>query len=147
MTQVTVRQAAELVGISRQAMYRCLASGRVSATVGHDGEKRIDTAELLRVFGELQTPGQPEAKVPDRSRQATTTPEQSVSVNLQVELVELRAELRVRDAQVQAQAAEIEMLKERVEELRHDRSVMSAWLERAQRLLPAPSKRKKGGKD
>ena len=146
MAQVTVRQAAELVGISRQAMYRCLASGRVSATVGHDGEKRIDTAELMRVFGELQTPGQSEAKVPDRSRQATATPEQSVSVNLQMELVELRAELRVREAQVQAQAAEIEMLKQRVEELRHDRSVMSAWLESAQRLLPAPSKRKKGGK-
>ena len=47
----------------------------------------------------------------------------------------------------EAQAAEIEMLKDRIEELRHDRSVMATWLESAQRLLPAPSKRKKGGKD
>lgn len=147
MPPVTVRQAAELVGLSRQAMYRCISSGRVSATVGHDGEKRIDTTELMRVFGQLLTPGQSESKVPDSSRQATATPEHSVSVNLQMELVELRAELRVREAKVQAQAAEIEMLKQRVEELRHDRSVMSAWLERAQRLLPAPSKRKKGDKD
>lgn len=146
MALVTVRRASELVGMSRQAMYRCLASGRVSATVGHDGEKRIDTAELMRVFGELQTPEQSESKAADRSRQATATPEQSVSVNLQMELVELRAELRVRDAQVQAQAAEIAMLMQRIEELRHDRSVMTEWLESAQRLLPAPSKRKKAGK-
>lgn len=142
MAQVTVRQAAELVGLSRQAMYRCISSGRVSATVGHDGEKQIDTTELMRVFGALQTTGQSEQKAPNHPRQTTATPEQSVSVNLQMELVELRAELRIRDTQIQAQAAEIEMLKQRIEELRNDRSVLSAWLESAQRLLPAPSKGK-----
>ena len=147
MALVTVRQAAELAGISRQAMYRCIASGRVSATVGHDGEKQVDTSELLRVFGRLQTPEQSKDRPPDQVRQTPSTPGQTGSVNLQMELVELRAELRVRDAQIQAQAAEIAALKERIEELRHDRSTLSAWLEQMQRLLPAPGKgRKKTGK-
>lgn len=147
MAQVTVRQAAELAGISRQAMYRCIASGRVSATIDHDGEKQVDTSELLRVFGRLQTPGQTDDRPPNQVRQATETPGQPGSVNLQMELVELRADLRVRDAQIQAQAAEIAALKERIEELRHDRITLSAWMEQMQRLLPAPNKgRKKAGK-
>ena len=119
----------------------------MSATVGHDGEKQVDTSELLRVFGRLQTPEQSKDRPPDQVRQTPSTPGQTGSVNLQMELVELRAELRVRDAQIQAQAAEIAALKERIEELRHDRSTLSAWLEQMQRLLPAPGKgRKKTGK-
>ena len=54
MTQLTVRQAAEHIGVSRQTMFRYIQQGRVSSTLSRDGEKQIQVAELLRVFGELQ---------------------------------------------------------------------------------------------
>lgn len=59
MAQLPLRQAAKQVGVSRQTVYRMVKDGRLSATVGADGQKVVDTAELLRVFGRLE-PGQVE---------------------------------------------------------------------------------------
>ncbi len=61
MTQLTVRQAAEQVGVSRQTMFRKIQRGEVSATVDHHGQKQIDSAELLRVFGVEQAVVSPAA--------------------------------------------------------------------------------------
>lgn len=63
MPLLSLREAARQVGVSRQTMYRMVGEGKVSATVGHDGQKVVDTAELLRVFGRLeprQSPATPE---------------------------------------------------------------------------------------
>lgn len=68
MAQMTVRQAAEQVGVSRQTMFRKIKDGTVSATVDHQGQKQIDSAELLRVFGALQAPGVAPATGNDRQR-------------------------------------------------------------------------------
>lgn len=60
MAVLTLRDAARQVGVSRATIYRAVKEGRLSATVRpHDGQKLVDTAELLRVFGSL-TPRQPE---------------------------------------------------------------------------------------
>jgi hypothetical protein len=64
MASLTLREAARQVGVSRQTVYRLVKQGRLSATVGHDGQKLVDTAELLRVFGSL-TPRQPETVTQD----------------------------------------------------------------------------------
>jgi hypothetical protein len=66
MAELTLRQAAQQVGVSRQTMFRMANDGRLSVTVrsdptrhGSDGKagegsiKVVDTAELLRVFGRL----------------------------------------------------------------------------------------------
>ena len=73
MAEVTLRQAAAMVGVNRQTVYRMVKEGRLTATLrpdptrpGPDGTKGeghikvIDTAELQRVFGRL-TPGEPAA--------------------------------------------------------------------------------------
>jgi hypothetical protein len=70
MAEVTLRQAAAMVGVNRQTVYRMVKEGRLTATLrpdptrpGPDGArgaghiKVIDTGELLRVFGRL-TPGE-----------------------------------------------------------------------------------------
>lgn len=54
MALLSLREAARQVGVSRQTMYRMVSEGKVTATVGHDGQKVVDTAELLRVFGRLE---------------------------------------------------------------------------------------------
>lgn len=53
MAELTLRQAAQQVGVSRQTVYRMVKEGKLSATVRGDGQKVVDTAELLRVFGRL----------------------------------------------------------------------------------------------
>ena len=50
MAYVSVSEASRLVGISRATMYRKLKEGAVSRV--NDG--KIDTSELVRVFGELK---------------------------------------------------------------------------------------------
>ena len=53
MAELTLRQAAGQVGVSRQTVYRMVKEGKLTATTRHDGQKVVDTAELLRAFGRL----------------------------------------------------------------------------------------------
>jgi len=53
VAELTLRQAAGQVGVSRQTVYRMVKDGKLSATLRGDGQKVVDTAELLRVFGRL----------------------------------------------------------------------------------------------
>ena len=54
MTQLTVREAADKVGVTRQTIFKYIRQGKLSATLSRDGQKQIDVSELIRVFGELQ---------------------------------------------------------------------------------------------
>lgn len=51
MSQVSVAEAARLVGQDRKSLYRAIKQGRLTATVDATGGKQIDVAELLRVYG------------------------------------------------------------------------------------------------
>lgn len=60
MAKVTVTEAARLAGLGRQQLYRgYISAGKISVDRNHQGKPQIDTAEILRVFGELK--GTPEA--------------------------------------------------------------------------------------
>ena len=48
-------QAAEKAGISRSTLYRAIRTGRISVVSLPTGKRSIDTAELIRVFGPLQS--------------------------------------------------------------------------------------------
>lgn len=132
MPLLTVRQAADHVGVARQTMFSYIKSGRVSATVDpHSGEKRIDISELLRVFGDRPKTDRP-TTASDHTRQSEVTPG---AVALQIEVATLRAQL-------EARAAEVAMLKDRVAELKdrehqgdQERQKLLALLEQSQRLL------------
>lgn len=50
MAILTLSQAAAAVGISRAAMYRYAANGRISLTETPGGTKGVDASELARVF-------------------------------------------------------------------------------------------------
>lgn len=54
MALVNVTEAARLAGVSRPTLYRRMESGTLSFTLDANKERRIDTAELLRVFGKLR---------------------------------------------------------------------------------------------
>jgi hypothetical protein len=53
MTNVTLKKACELTGKSKRTIQRYMASGKLSYTTNRQGNKVINVAELIRVFGEL----------------------------------------------------------------------------------------------
>lgn len=55
MAKVSVSEAARLVGIARQNLYKnYINEGKLSIDRDHLGKPRIDTSELMRVFGEIR---------------------------------------------------------------------------------------------
>lgn len=138
MTQLTVRQAAEQVGVSRQTMFRKIKDGSISATVNHNGQKQIDSAELLRVFGSLQTPGVAGATGRDRPRLSHGTEATGVSPAVQVELERLRLQLEFKAAELAMAQQRIDELKQREREVMGERDRLLALLEQSTRLLAAP---------
>ena len=55
MTLLTLTQAAKTAGIARSTLYRAIRNGRLSVVSQPNGSKGIDTSELQRVFGPLQS--------------------------------------------------------------------------------------------
>jgi len=51
MALVSVKEASELTGVSVATLYRHCSNGKLSKT-----DSKIDTSELMRVYGELNTP-------------------------------------------------------------------------------------------
>ena len=60
--QVGLRQAARMTGRNQSTVHRAMRTGRLSFTVNEAGERRIDLAELERVFG-IKSPPQGTAAV------------------------------------------------------------------------------------
>lgn len=139
MALLTVRQAAEQVGVSRQTMFRKIKDGTVSATVDHQGQKQIDTAELLRVFGTLQTPDATTATAGDRPRLTRATADTALSPAVLVELERLRLQLEFKAAELALAQARIDELKQREREATTERDRLLTLLEQSSRLLAAPA--------
>lgn len=91
MAKVSISQAAKLAGISRTSLYKTyLNKGVISVSKDSSGKKCIDTAELLRVFGELQ--GDTANSNPTQHSEQKVTPETVTQNELLVELGQLRFE-------------------------------------------------------
>ena len=53
-TKLTIKEAVEVIPVSESTLRRDLSSGKVSSEKDLQGRRRIDTAELIRVYGELK---------------------------------------------------------------------------------------------
>jgi len=137
MALLTISKAADTVGVTRQTLYRLIASGKVSATVAHDGSKAVDTTELLRHFGKLLSPDTQRQSHTDKKRQSHTdnvTPPAPATVTLQNEIERLRAQLQAKDL-------EITFLKQRIEDLTCDKKTFLEFVGVHQQRLLAPPKK------
>ncbi len=56
MSTHSITESAELAKVSRRTIQRYVKNGKLSVTKDHLGNPRIDTAELIRVFGQLSHP-------------------------------------------------------------------------------------------
>ena len=134
MAQLTMRQAATAAGVSRQTIYRAADAGRLSVTTDRQGQKVVDTSELIRVFGALQQPGDSPAKdasnLPRLSRgtaglDATTTA-------LQIEVATLKAQLEASKAIADSLRDQLTKAEARETQARED---FSAMMKMGQQIL------------
>ena len=131
-----MQQAAQQVGVTRQTIFRHLKQGKVSGTKNHAGFWQFDTAELLRVYGELQpddvTSARQSAHAPYVSGEASV---------LNVQVIQLQAQLELKDALLaiaQERNAELKAASEKSEVVA---ARLMAILET--KLIEGPKKKKK----
>lgn len=70
MPSLTIGRMAKLYRMHRSSLYQAVAEGRVSAGVDGKGQRVIDLAEMIRVYGEP-------AGLPDTTRQPPGSPPDS----------------------------------------------------------------------
>ena len=78
MARLTIKEAVAIAPVSESTLRRDIKSGKVSSEKDDRGRRRIDTAELARVYGQLTHPTQSN----DTEMNAVDTPNNgSVNVN------------------------------------------------------------------
>lgn len=147
----SISEAHRLTGKARSTIRRDLRSGRLSATQDPDGASKIDTAELVRVYGPLQglqehdstrlqlAPGGEVEQTPPR------TAPRAVPARDPGELDGLRQRLADAEARAARAEGERDALRDAVDHARED---AAAWRQRADRAdllladLRRPQKRR-----
>jgi hypothetical protein len=95
MAQHSVAEAAKLVGRDRRTLYKDIQRGRLTATTSATGERQVETAELLRVYGPFVVAMATEATVAGRQQatvSATATDSEISMLRAQVAALEARLE-------------------------------------------------------
>lgn len=85
MANVTISEAVGLTGVSESTIRRDIKSGKVSSEKDEKGHRRIDTAELHRVYGITQPPESPVADH-DREKVIAVLENQVADLQKQLEL-------------------------------------------------------------
>ena len=136
MAKHSISEAARLTGKARSTLHKHIKENRLSKEIDLNGKPCIDTAELIRLYGELQDTSY-SATV--RKRQQTTPQKYSSNNTLFDEVEALRQE-------------KIQNLEKRISELEIERENLRSRLDASEeerrrlteRLLPAPNKPSEG---
>ena len=70
---VSIAEGIRLSGKSKMTVYRMINEGKLSVTVDNTGKKRIQVAELIRVFGELHKPDTSNGNSDENNKNDTVT--------------------------------------------------------------------------
>lgn len=129
MPQFTIAGAARAAGVGRATIQRALKSGRLSATTNEQGERVIDLAELLRVFGPLKG-NEPVEQIASSIASQLDTPTEQPANSILIEV--LREQLRKaeeREQRTQEEKARLLAMLETEQQARRELET---------KLLPAP---------
>ena len=103
MAVIRISEAARTWRIARSTLQRAIREGTLSVTTRADGSRGIDTAELIRVFGEA--PGALQERGSSEVQRATPLAAGSTIATLQAQVDSLQAQLqeaRQREAWLQS---------------------------------------------
>ncbi len=147
--QLSVREAADHVGVTRQTIFKKIKDGELSATINHRGNKQVDVSELLRVYGQLQSNDSQPPLTVNKARQSKQSP---ASSDLQLELERSKMLLQMKDRELQLANERIDELKAREAELKQrdhasteERMRLLGVIETQNRLLAAPTPTRRVG--
>lgn len=135
-TQLTVSDAALQVGVTRQTIFKAIKSGKLSATQNNRGHMQINVVELLRVYGELQSPDQVAQNKVNRTQQSLVLP---ASAGLQLELERMKLLIERKDFELEQMRERVSELKTREQQANEERLRVFGLLEQQTRLLAAPA--------
>ena len=122
MAKVTISEAVGLTGVSESTIRRDIKSGKVSSEKDEKGHRRIDAAELDRVYGNL---------TPLLERQVAEHDSQKVIAVLENRVADLQKQLELSNDRETALIDEKSKLLD----------LLSAEKEEKRLMLPAPQKR------
>lgn len=133
---LTVTEAAEAAGVARSTLYRAIEAGEITRTP----DKRIDVAELVRVYGELRhLPGEEGAAATTSGDTSPETTAATAAAGVSTRADEaawLRSLVDRQQATIEQQARELREAEERAERRE------ATWLKQLDalttKLLPAP---------
>ncbi|MFX1768093.1 DNA-binding protein [Paraburkholderia sp. A1RI-2L] len=92
MATVSISEAARLTGKSTKTLYRLASQGKLSLSLDENGAKKVDTSELVRVFGEFKQSGENPIETDSESRVRQLEAEISVLRQAAAQLDVLKAE-------------------------------------------------------
>jgi len=134
-TQLSVSDAAAHVGVTRQTIFKQIKSGKLSATNDRKGHLQVNVVELMRVYGELQSPQQVAQNRLNRGQQA---PVATATAGLQLELERTKLQLEKKEFELEQMRARVEELRERERTATEERLRLFGIVERQSLLLAAP---------
>ena len=138
---LTITEAAEAAGVARSTLYRAIEAGEITRRP----DKRIDVADLIRVYGELRVPeedeaaggvGDPSVKTSSSTSVDSTSTSPELFAWLREPIDQQQATIARKDAELERRAAELRGAEERAAE---ERRSLLAQLDRTVALLPPPS--------
>jgi hypothetical protein len=97
MALIGLTEASKLTGKDKTTIHRAMKSGRLSFTIGDDGDRQIDPAELGRVFLIKPQDGEPEVAQRNRKK-AGSNHMQIAQLTAQLEIERAKTANRLRTA-------------------------------------------------
>jgi len=113
MALVSISKAAKLAGCARSTIYDYINTGKLSATTdSYKKTKKVETSELIRVFGEIKTPKETTEKHDkDKQELHNRTNSETQKINaLEKENEILKTLLAEKDARIKDKDKHIESL-------------------------------------
>lgn len=111
MALISVTEAARLTGKNRATIHRYIKQGKLSQSTDATGSKKVDTSELLRVFGTISASSTTVLQCATIQQDATVESELPVAA-LQQKIVLLEQLLESKDKEIKRQDDHIDSLKQ-----------------------------------
>lgn len=111
MALVSVTEAARLTGKNRATIHRYIKQGKLSQISDATNTKKVDTSELIRVFGSLTATSATPTQSDVMQHDATPKTDQSVAL-LQQKIVLLEQLIESKNKELQRQDEYIDSLKQ-----------------------------------
>ena len=100
MSKITFSEAVEIIPISESTLRRHMRAGKVSSEKDHNGHNLFDTAELVRVYGDLKLNGtRPLSDAPVITSQMTGNDTPKIVTLLETQNGDLKAQLETTRAE------------------------------------------------